>query len=214
MYNCVFFLFNLLLVCSIHQDKPTAGIHKNLHIKMPTMMMCCFKDWKMGSFVTHKKNIFLKPTYYLMQIQKGYENLSFQITLGTAPQVITPSKVSLMSPQAALKSTLRGLRDIWRKIKNFALMLPNESTALMRVLVDKKSKNATPKSTDLQNVPNESTGWQKMQSLPVWICSRTILNSRTFSCKTYGTPYVGRCVLMEWNTLCRWVYHLRNTLGR
>ena len=33
---------------------------------------------------------------------------------------------------------------------------PNESTALMRVLVDKKSKNA--KSTGLQNVPNESTG--------------------------------------------------------
>ena len=45
--------------------------------------------------------------------------------------------------------------------------LPNESTALMRVLVDKKSKNA--KSSGLQNVPNESTGWQKMQSLPVWI---------------------------------------------
>ena len=34
--------------------------------------------------------------------------------------------------------------------------LPNESTALMRVLVDKKSENA--KSTALQNVPNESTG--------------------------------------------------------
>ena len=32
--------------------------------------------------------------------------------------------------------------------------LPNESTALMRVLVDKKSKNA--KSTGLQNVHNES----------------------------------------------------------
>ena len=82
--------------------------------------------------------------------------------------------------------------------------LPNESTALMRVLVDKKSKNA--KSTGLQNVPNESTGWQKMQSLPVWICSRKILNW-TFSRKTYGTPYVGRYVIMEWNTLCRWVYH-------
>ena len=33
--------------------------------------------------------------------------------------------------------------------------LPNESTALMRVLLCKKSENA--KSTALQNVPNKST---------------------------------------------------------
>ena len=40
--------------------------------------------------------------------------------------------------------------------QNYYSGLPNESTALMRALVDKKSKNA--KSTGLQNVPNESTG--------------------------------------------------------
>ena len=33
--------------------------------------------------------------------------------------------------------------------------LPNESTTLMRLLVDKKSENS--KSTALQNVPNKST---------------------------------------------------------
>ena len=79
----------------------------------------------------------------------------------------------------------------------------------MRVLVDKKSKNA--KSTGLQNVSNESTGWQKMQSLPVWICSRTILN-RTFSRKTYGTPYVGRYVIMEHPTSMKMGISLKNTL--
>ena len=48
----------------------------------------------------------------------------------------------------------------WKINKNYELKgyagLPNGSTALMRALVDKKSKNA--KSTGLQNVPNESTG--------------------------------------------------------
>ena len=46
----------------------------------------------------------------------------------------------------------------WKINKNYELKgysgLPNGSTALMRALVDKKSKNA--KSTSLQNVHNES----------------------------------------------------------
>ena len=61
---------------------------------------------------------------------------------------------------------------VYSNLKSYSGM-PNESTALMRVLVDKKYKTA--KSTGLQNVPNESTGCQKLQSLPVWICSCKIL---------------------------------------
>ena len=45
--------------------------------------------------------------------------------------------------------------------------LPNESTALMRVLPCKKSEIA--KSTAFQNDPNKSTAWQIMQSLMVHI---------------------------------------------